>query len=119
VKNLRQWIEYTGKDHLHHRIGYALGGQKRSVLFIYLLSGCLGLSAVLLRNASIIDALLLLFQALIVVILITLLERHGRYLARKNEQAGSPGQRTCRKGACRNNEPDGVTILQNRGIENN
>jgi len=108
VKNLRQWIEYTGKDHLHHRIGYALGGQKRSVLFIYLLAGCLGLSAILLRNADTVDALILLAQAVVVVILITFLERHGRYLARKDGQAGLPGQHACRKDANRNSETASV-----------
>lgn len=91
VVNVRQWLEYTGKDHLHHRIGYALGGQKRSVLFIYLLAACLGLSAVLLRNAGPGDALVLLAQALIIVTLITLLERRGRKLAHRIEPDESSG----------------------------
>ena len=84
VKNLRQWVEYVGKDHMHHRISYALGGSKKSVLFIFLLSCCLGASAILLRNAQSIDALVLLGQALIIVILITVLERRGRHLANQN-----------------------------------
>jgi UDP-GlcNAc:undecaprenyl-phosphate GlcNAc-1-phosphate transferase len=84
VLNLRQWIEYVGKDHLHHRIAYALGGQKKSVLFIYLLSFCLGASALLIRNASLFDAVLLILQASIFVVLITILERRGRTLAAEN-----------------------------------
>ena len=84
VLSLRQWIEYVGKDHLHHRIAYALGGQKKSVLFIYLLSFCLGASALLIRNADPLDALLLIIQASIFVVLITILERRGRTLAMEN-----------------------------------
>ena len=84
VKNLRQWVEYVGKDHMHHRISCVLGGSKKSVLFIFLLSCCLGASAILLRNAQSIDALVLLAQALIIVILITVLEHRGRHLANQN-----------------------------------
>ena len=78
VLNFRQWIEYVGKDHLHHRLAIVLGGNKKSVLFIYLLSLCLGLSSVALRNARVVDAILLILQASIMVILITFLERRGR-----------------------------------------
>ncbi len=78
VLNFRQWIEYVGKDHLHHRLANVLGSNKKSVLFIYLLSLCLGLSAVALRNARVVDAVLLIIQASILVILITFLERRGR-----------------------------------------
>ena len=84
VLGLKQWIDYVGKDHLHHRIAYALGGEKRSVLFIYLMTVCLGSSAVLLRNANSFDALILVLQALILVVLITILERRGRTLAARN-----------------------------------
>ena len=78
VLSFRQWIDYVGKDHLHHRLANVLGGEKRSVLFIYLLSLCLGLSAVALRNARVVDAVLLILQAAIMVVLITFLERRGR-----------------------------------------
>jgi len=78
VKNFRQWIEYVGKDHLHHRLENILGGKKQSVLFIYLLGLCLGTSAVVLRNARPTDAILLIIQAFIMVGLVTVLERRGR-----------------------------------------
>ena len=78
VKNFKQWIEYVGKDHLHHRLANVLGGRKQSVLFIYLLGLCLGTSAVVLRNARPTDAVLLIIQACILVVLITVLERRGR-----------------------------------------
>ena len=79
VLNFRQWIEYVGRDHLHHRLANALGGKKKSVLFIYLLCLCLGTSAVVLRNARPLDATLLIVQAIIIVVLITILERRGRF----------------------------------------
>jgi UDP-GlcNAc:undecaprenyl-phosphate GlcNAc-1-phosphate transferase len=81
VKNLRDWIEYVGKDHLHHRLADALGSKRRSVLFIYLMAVCLGMSALMLRNADTLDAVLLILQASILVMLITILERHGRTAA--------------------------------------
>jgi UDP-GlcNAc:undecaprenyl-phosphate GlcNAc-1-phosphate transferase len=80
VFNFHQWIEYVGQDHLHHRLAHVLGSNKRSVLFIYLLSLCLGISAVALRNARVVDAILLILQAAIMVVLITILERRGRLL---------------------------------------
>jgi len=80
VLNFKQWIEYVGRDHLHHRLENALGSKKRSVLFIYLMCLCLGTSAVVLRNARPIDAILLIIQASMIVVMITILERRGRYI---------------------------------------
>jgi UDP-GlcNAc:undecaprenyl-phosphate GlcNAc-1-phosphate transferase len=78
VSNFKEWIEYVGKDHLHHRLANILGGKKQSVLFIYLLGLCLGTSAVVLRNARPADAVLLIIQACIMMVLVTVLERRGR-----------------------------------------
>jgi len=86
VANFRQWIDYVGRDHLHHRLAVVLGGQKKSVLFIYLMSLCLGTSAVVLRNARPVDAILLIIQAIILVVLITILERRGRSMNDYDEQ---------------------------------
>jgi UDP-GlcNAc:undecaprenyl-phosphate GlcNAc-1-phosphate transferase len=75
TRNFKEWIEYVGHDHLHHRMARVLGGPTQSVLFIYLLSVCLGISAILLRNAHhTSEALLLLSQALIIVVLVSILE---------------------------------------------
>lgn len=78
VRNLRDWLAYVGKDHMHHRIAALLEGNKGSVLLIFSLSICLGLGAIVLRNARTVDALLLLFQAVIIVVIFTILERKGR-----------------------------------------
>ena len=78
VRSFREWIEYVGKDHLHHRLADVLGSRRKAVLFIYLMGPCLGLSALVLRDAGVVDALLLILQAAILVVLITVLERRGR-----------------------------------------
>jgi UDP-GlcNAc:undecaprenyl-phosphate/decaprenyl-phosphate GlcNAc-1-phosphate transferase len=91
VLSFRQWIEYVGQDHLHHRLAHALGSNKRSVLFIYSLSLCLGISAVALRNARVVDAVLLIFQAAILVVLITFLERRRRMPNRPLDSNIQPG----------------------------
>jgi len=78
VLSFRDWIEYVGKDHLHHRLADALGSRRNSVLCIYLMSLCLGVSALMLRNAGPADAVLLIVQACIIVVLVTALERRGR-----------------------------------------
>jgi len=75
TRNFKEWIEYVGHDHLHHRMARVLGGTTQSVLFIYLLTVCLGISAILLRNARHpSEALLLLSQASIIVVLVSILE---------------------------------------------
>jgi UDP-GlcNAc:undecaprenyl-phosphate GlcNAc-1-phosphate transferase len=78
VRSFREWIEYVGKDHLHHRLADVLGSRRKAVLFIYLMGLCLGLSAIVLRGAGPEDAILLILQAAILVALITVLERRGR-----------------------------------------
>ena len=80
VKTFRQWIDYVGRDHLHHRLEQVLGGKRISVLMIYMLGICLGISAVVLRDARPVDAILLILQAVIIVMLVTVLERRGRTL---------------------------------------
>ena len=80
VLSFRDWIEYVGKDHLHHRLADALGSRRNSVLCIYLMSLCMGVSALMLRNAGPADAVLLIVQACIIVVLVTILERRGRLL---------------------------------------
>lgn len=81
VLTFKDWLEYVGRDHLHHRICAIVGGPKRSVLFLYLLAITLGTGAVVLRNARTVDAVLLLLQASMIVALLTILERRGRKLS--------------------------------------
>ncbi|MEE8494816.1 MAG: MraY family glycosyltransferase [Nitrospirales bacterium] len=78
VRTIRDWIEYVGKDHLHHRLERALGSRVASVLMIFSLTICLGLAAMVLRKAGTTEAILLLTQAALIVIMVTTLEHAGR-----------------------------------------
>ncbi|HEV8243315.1 MAG TPA: MraY family glycosyltransferase [Nitrospirales bacterium] len=78
VRTVKEFLEYVGKDHLHHRLERALGSRREAVLMIFLLSIALGLAGVVLRNARTTDALLLLLQATIIVVVVSILERRGR-----------------------------------------
>ncbi|MEW6077765.1 MAG: MraY family glycosyltransferase [Thermodesulfobacteriota bacterium] len=88
VATVRQWLEYVGRDHLHHRLAIVLGGNRRSVVFIFALNSCLGISAVVIRHAGILEAALLLLQAVLLVLLISVLEKSGRL--RKKSTSGHP-----------------------------
>jgi UDP-GlcNAc:undecaprenyl-phosphate/decaprenyl-phosphate GlcNAc-1-phosphate transferase len=78
VHSIKEWLDYVGKDHLHHRLERALGSRQASVAMIFLMTICLGLAAVALRHAETAEALLLLLQACLIVVMITILEWSGR-----------------------------------------
>lgn len=78
VKSVKEWLDYVGKDHLHHRLERALGSRHASVAMIFLFTICLGLSALALRHASTMEAILLLIQAGLIAAMLTVLEISGR-----------------------------------------
>jgi UDP-GlcNAc:undecaprenyl-phosphate/decaprenyl-phosphate GlcNAc-1-phosphate transferase len=78
VRSIKEWLDYVGKDHLHHRLERALGSRQASVAMICLMTICLGLAALALRHAETAEALLLLVQACLIVAMITILEWSGR-----------------------------------------
>jgi UDP-GlcNAc:undecaprenyl-phosphate/decaprenyl-phosphate GlcNAc-1-phosphate transferase len=78
VKSVKEWLDYVGKDHLHHRLERALGSRQASVAMIFLFTICLGLSALALRQASTTEAILLLIQAGLIGAMLTVLEISGR-----------------------------------------
>src|SRR5438876_747266 len=78
VHTVREWLAYTGKDHIHHRFE-ALGLTKaQSVFLIYFIAGTLGLSALLLKQATQREAAIVLIQAACVLVVIAILEGLGR-----------------------------------------
>ena len=78
VHSVREWLAYTGKDHIHHRFE-ALGLTKaQSVFLIYFIAGTLGLSALQLKQATQREAALILVQAACVLAIIAILEGLGR-----------------------------------------
>ena len=78
VRSLKEWIDYVGKDHLHHRWERALGSRLASVVMIFALTISLSFAALVLRKAGTFEAVLLLAQAVIIVIMVTVLEHAGR-----------------------------------------
>ncbi|MDF0651645.1 MAG: MraY family glycosyltransferase [Nitrospira sp.] len=79
VKSVKEWLDYVGKDHLHHRLERALGSRQASVAMIFLFTICLGLAALTLRHAGTMEAVLLLIQAGLIAAIITVLEISGRH----------------------------------------
>ncbi|MEK6529839.1 MAG: hypothetical protein AABZ48_03015, partial [candidate division NC10 bacterium] len=78
VGSLHEWLAYVGKDHIHHRFA-ALGLSKtESVLLIFFISFTLGLSAILLKDATPREAILLLIQAVFILSIVAVLESVGR-----------------------------------------
>ncbi len=73
VSNIRELMEYTGKDHLHHRLHYLLGSKTKTVLTIYLLAIALGMNALLIKMVP--DYFwVFLLQALVILSFATVLE---------------------------------------------
>ncbi len=78
VSTVKEWIDYVGTDHLHHRLFFLLGDKWKAVLIIFLYSTILGLSSIALRNARIIDSILLVGQAFLIAIIFSVIEYAGR-----------------------------------------
>lgn len=71
VKSVRQWLDFVGKDHFHHRI-FALGiGKQKAVWVLYLLAILLGFSAIIIRTGGTFEAYLALIQAFFILIFFT------------------------------------------------
>ena len=76
VHNFTEWLDFTGKDHLHHRIA-ALGfSNRRTVLFIFIIDATLGLGALILKNGRTIDAIFLIIQTALIYMVIVILMKH-------------------------------------------
>ncbi len=78
VRTVREWIDYVGKDHIHHRMYALLGDRRKAVLLICFLSATLGISAIALKNARPVDGILLVAQAFLITICVSILEYSGR-----------------------------------------
>jgi len=78
VRNLKEWIEYTGKDHLHHRLLTLGFSERQTVLLIYLIAACLGIGGINLRTPEGIKIYFEFLQALFIFIIIVVLMISGR-----------------------------------------
>ncbi len=73
VRSVRAWLDYTGRDHIHHRLTEVLGGERRALALILTLGVALGSSAMGLRAASSRDALLFLLHGALVLLVVEIL----------------------------------------------
>lgn len=73
VRNLRQWIEYVGRDHLHHRLMDLGCSQAQAVMLILGFSCMVGLAALALVKSPILSVWLLLGQSLVFYAVLTIL----------------------------------------------
>ena len=78
VRNFKEWIEYVGNDHLHHRLmGLGLS-QRQTVFFIYLVCTVFALGALVLKKATTFQAVLLVLQSALVLVIVSILMIVGR-----------------------------------------
>lgn len=88
VRDIRQWLEYTGKDHFHHRLMNLGFSVKNTVGFIILLNLCLGLGSWTMHyTSSTIGTIFLLVQSIIIFIIVVILMLIGRR-SMKDESEG-------------------------------
>ena len=78
VKSVKEWIDYVGTDHIHHRLYALLGDRRKAVFFIYFLCATLGISAIVLRYARPVDGILLVIQAFLITVIVSIAEYSGR-----------------------------------------
>lgn len=78
AKNPLELLTCVNKDHLHHRLLFMGFARKEIVFIISILSACLGISALIIMKQRLTEALLGLFQAVLVLGLIATLMRKGR-----------------------------------------
>lgn len=70
ITKLDHLLTYAGKDHFHHCLHDIGLPEKAIVVVIFMITLCLGLGSIALRNARKIDAVILLLQAIIIFALI-------------------------------------------------
>ena len=68
----------VNKDHLHHRLLFMGFARKEVVFIISIMSACLGVSALIIMNQEVIEAILGLIQAIMILGLIVVLMLKGR-----------------------------------------
>lgn len=70
IRTFREWLEYTGRDHIHHRL-LDLGLDRWDTVFFICVVACiLALSALILQNAEGVVPILSLLQGAIILTLV-------------------------------------------------
>ncbi|MBW1995771.1 MAG: hypothetical protein JRI77_15200, partial [Deltaproteobacteria bacterium] len=74
-------LAMANTDHLHHRLLYMGFKRKESAFTIFTISTCLSVSALIIMDQEFIDALLGLFQAILVLGIVAVLMFKGRMVS--------------------------------------
>ena len=85
VHSFREWIDYVGKDHLHHRL-LGLGFTNvHAVLIIYLINIIFALGVLVLKKGTVFQSIVLIAQGTCILSLVAILMIAGRtYIERSN-----------------------------------
>ena len=78
VKSLKEWMEYVGTDHFHHRLLSIGFSQRQTAFFIYMIVMVFAFGALVLKKATTFQAVLLLLQSVFVLIIVTVLMVVGK-----------------------------------------
>lgn len=80
VRSLYEWLSYTGKDHIHHRLLNLGFSVQEAVLTILLITFCLGLYSIIIRYTDFTDkiSLLVLLQVFLICVILSLIMEKGK-----------------------------------------
>ncbi|MGM0442265.1 MAG: MraY family glycosyltransferase [Elusimicrobiota bacterium] len=78
VRNFKEWIVHTGKDHIHHRLVKIGFTKNQAVIIIWVCALIFGFSAFVIRKAQLINTLVIMTQSLLIYLLIIVLMIAGR-----------------------------------------
>ncbi len=84
IRTFREWIEYTGRDHIHHRLLKLGLNRFDTVLFLCIITVVLALSAITLETESGLLTILSLIQGAVILIIIG---RFMLFMERRNASA--------------------------------
>lgn len=74
VRSFREWLDYTGRDHLHHRINQLGWDRTLTVFFIWFINLAVSLSAVYMMDATLAYGIIAVIQTICIYILVAILE---------------------------------------------
>jgi UDP-GlcNAc:undecaprenyl-phosphate GlcNAc-1-phosphate transferase len=78
IHSCKQWLEFTGRDHFHHRLMNLKLTEVQTVLFILAINFCLGLGSLVIRDTGTKGSIILLTQTIFIFFIIVVLMLIGR-----------------------------------------
>jgi UDP-GlcNAc:undecaprenyl-phosphate GlcNAc-1-phosphate transferase len=93
VRSFQQWIDYVGRDHIHHRFTALLGRPRRALVLILSLALGLGLCALGLHRGDGAEAVIFLVHGVLVLLVVAVLEGSARGAPDRAGPAPGSGRR--------------------------